>query len=94
MRAVALLISCLALLSTAGCLEADVADGVLLCSDVPGRACPRNYYCAANDYCYKLGHKPGALPDFAMPPRDLAWPVRDFAVAPDDLSSTEPPPSD
>jgi len=95
MRAVALLISCFAMLSTAGCLDANVDNGVLQCSDVPGRACPRNYYCANNHYCYRDGQGPGTGP------RDLSMstpPIFDFSdvppLPPDDLSSHNPPPSD
>jgi hypothetical protein len=73
MRAPALLIAVftiLAVFTFAGCLEANVDDGLLICSDVPDRRCPRGYYCAANNYCYHDGHA-------APPPRwtDMAmWP--------------------
>ncbi len=90
MRAVALLLfSFVATLSTAGCLEAQVDNGILLCSDVPGRACPRNYYCASNNLCYKDGQGPGTMRhDLSMPPvYDFSFPVQDF-------STIQPPPGD
>jgi hypothetical protein len=82
MRAVALLVfSFVVTSSIAGCLDAQVDDGVLLCSDVPGRACPRNYYCANNNYCYRDGHGPGTTRDLSMP---VATPSADFATPPGD----------
>jgi hypothetical protein len=88
MRAVALSLSIfLFSLGVAGCLEADVANGTLMCSKQPGRACPRGFYCANNNYCYHDGEGPGATPrpDMSVV-YDFAQPIRDFA--------TQPPPSD
>jgi hypothetical protein len=91
MRAVALSLSIFALLSLGGCLEANVDDGTLVCSTVPGRACPRGFYCASNNYCYHDGKGPGTTPRVDMTV------VHDFSFAPPpprDFSSVEPPPSD
>ena len=79
------------MLGGAGCLDAQVDDGVLRCSEVPGRACPRNYYCAGNGYCYRDGHGPGTAP------RDLATSPRDLAITlpiVEDLATPEQPPTD
>lgn len=59
MRAFALLFALLLLslsFAVAGCLEVDAVDGSLICSTVPGRACPKNYYCAPNNTCWREGH--------------------------------------
>jgi hypothetical protein len=93
MRAVALSLSIFAMLSLGGCLDATLDDGTLMCSSVPGRACPRGYYCANNRYCYHDGKGPGTTPlpdlsvahDFSLPPPP---------PPPPDFSTTEPPPSD
>jgi hypothetical protein len=61
----------LATFSLGACIEADVDDGILLCSTDPHRLCPRHYYCADNDYCYHDGHP-------APPPQK---PVPDMASA-------------
>jgi hypothetical protein len=65
-----------------GCIEADVADGTLLCSLDPHRLCPHGYYCAADDYCYRDGHAPAL--------RDLAGvgPGGDLGGGGEDMSGT------
>ena len=37
----------------AGCLQVDVADGVLKCSSDPKRPCPEGYYCSTDNTCWK-----------------------------------------
>lgn len=71
------------LLVAGGCLDVDSADGTLTCSTVPGRACPRGFYCAWNDKCYRDGD-PAPTPE--LPPRPVE-PVDMSAPVPDDLSS-------
>jgi hypothetical protein len=76
MRAVALSLSIFASLFVAGCLDADVDNGILVCSSVPGRACPHGYYCAYNNFCYHDGKGPGTTPPPDMTfVRDLSFPV-------------------
>jgi hypothetical protein len=55
-------------LFVAGCFETNVADGVLQCNPNPKRACPRGYFCAANQLCYRNGH----LPDFGLADLSIA----------------------
>jgi hypothetical protein len=63
MRWIALLMLAFAVALTLGaCIEADVNDGVLLCSLDPNRPCPRQYYCAGDGYCYHDGHPGPAAP--------------------------------
>jgi hypothetical protein len=54
MRAFALLL--MMSFAVGGCLEVDAVDGSLICSTVPNRACPKNYYCAPNNTCWREGH--------------------------------------
>jgi hypothetical protein len=44
------------LLLLAGC-KVDLANGVLLCA-LQGKACPDDYHCAADGYCYRDGQNP------------------------------------
>jgi hypothetical protein len=77
-----------AALLLAGCFQAEAPDGVLTCSNVPGRLCPENYYCAPDQTCWQNGH-PYKVdlsslplgPDFALPD----WSPPDFSTA--DLST-------
>jgi hypothetical protein len=39
-----------------GCLQVQTPDGALVCSMVPGRACPHGYYCAPDNTCWHDGH--------------------------------------
>jgi hypothetical protein len=39
----------------AGCLQTDVPDGALKCSNNPKRLCPEGYICAADGTCWKKG---------------------------------------
>jgi hypothetical protein len=69
MRAVALLL--ISAFAVGGCLEVDALDGTLVCSTVPDRACPKNYYCAPNNTCWHDGHPfpdMGVGPDLSVPP--------------------------
>lgn len=87
------------LLVAGGCLDVDSADGTLTCSAVPGRACPRGFYCAWNDKCYRDGD-PAPTPDLAarpVEPFDFSAPAGDDLSTPadmtmstgDDLSSSD-----
>ena len=99
MRAAALSLSIFAMLSICwslgGCLEADVGDGTLVCSKVPGRACPHGLYCANNNYCYHDGKGPGTAPRLDMTVvHDFSFVTPPPPPPPLDFSSVEPPPSD
>lgn len=88
----------LAAFVVAGCLQAEAPDGLLTCSDVPGRLCPENYYCAPDKTCWHNGHA-YFVPDMAsrrLPPFprfDFSLPVDngDMAIPtpPSDLSSSD-----
>jgi len=89
MRVVGLLLFLAVFLVPAtGCIEADVGDGILLCSTDPSRPCPRNYFCADNGYCYHNGDKPYERPDASTPQQsfDLAQPTN-----PDDMAMSSSP---
>jgi hypothetical protein len=77
-----LLVLAVLVVPLSGCIEADVTDGVLLCSLDPNRLCPRGYYCASNNFCYRNGDLPSMYvprDGSAVVPVDMALPVFDFA---------------
>jgi len=51
------LVLALSLVGAGGCLQIDSPDGSLICSTVPGRACPEGFYCGGDNRCYR-GHSP------------------------------------
>ena len=86
-----------------GCLAAEAPDGLLTCSDVPGRLCPQDYYCAPDKTCWHNGHEFHPPPDMTrffpqfnfdfaqpLPSGDMAMPI-DMPIPSDDLLM---PPSD
>lgn len=67
-----------------GCLDIDSEDGTLVCSTVPGRACPQGWYCAWNDRCYRDGDS-APMPD--LEPAPVPWWERDLSSSvPYDMS--------
>jgi len=84
-----LLVTLVALVGFAGCLDVDSPDGTLFCSNGVGRACPQGFYClAADNTCWRDGHFPE---DMATPQRFQpgGGPGDDLSIVPDDLSMTD-----
>jgi hypothetical protein len=64
------------LVAAGGCFDTVNSIVPLVCSGVPGRECPHNYYCGADGYCYHDGVNPDFLQPLDMTLlEDLSYPV-------------------